>query len=249
MALDSPLHSFYSLRQQRLTTATKEFRARGAALKRCETCLLGIDTCICNWIPRYHCDAEFILLLHNNEVYKPTNTGRLIGDCFPNNSHCFLWSRTQPDADLLQLLTRPGYTNYIVYPWENEKTNNQDTPDLKKDVVQSLTDDGTKPCFILLDGTWKQAGRMVKLSRWLDAYACLHFSEEGRNYAVRKSHLEHCLSTAEAAAICLRMAGEVKASEILIDYFTVFNQHYLATRRVKMPAQGESHKRLAELRN
>ena len=69
-----------------------------------------------------------------------------------------------------------------------------------------------------------------------------------RGYEVRKSHQEHYLSTAEAAALCLEMAGELRVACALQDYFLLFNQHYLATRGVFKPLVGELHERLEAYR-
>ena len=204
---------------------------------RCESCQLASFACLCQWRPQSMSECDFVLLMHRDEVFKPTNTGRLIADIFPDNTHVFAWSRTEPDAELLCLLNDPQRQCFIIYPSaENESREVYTTP-----VVSDK-----RRTFILLDGTWKQSSRMFHLSRWLDKLPVLCLPETLlRGYAVRKSHQDNYLSTVEAAALCLQVAGESRQSEILLDYFALFNLHYLATRGCYTPAVGEVHQRLA----
>ncbi|PUA30723.1 MAG: DTW domain-containing protein [Cellvibrio sp. 79] len=236
-------NQFLSLRSRRIAEATREFLARGKSVIRCEDCQLAAYACICQWRPTLETRSEFILLMHRDEVLKPTNTGRLIADVLPARTHVFCWSRTEPDKALVKLLSDPQRRCLIVFPEEaNDAAANS------RELVSELPIDERINTFVLLDGTWKQSGRMFHLSRWLDAFSCVVLPEtDGRGYAVRKSHQDNYLSTAEAAALCLQMANELTASEVLLDYFQLFNLHYLATRACVPPEKGELHERLAQL--
>ena len=55
--------------------------------------------------------------MYKGEYYKPTNTGRLIADVVAEN-YAFVWHRTEPDADLLTLLSNPKYQPIIIFPHE-----------------------------------------------------------------------------------------------------------------------------------
>ena len=80
-----------------------------------------------------------------------------------------------------------------------------------------------------------------------EAVACVCLPEVLlRGYAVRKSHQENYLSTAEAAALCLQMSNESQASDLLLQYFQLFNEHYLATRGCYPPVISELHHNLAK---
>ncbi len=238
-----PLNQFLILRDKRLAEATREFLARGKSVVRCKDCALAAYACICSWRPTLESRSEFILLMHRDEVLKPTNTGRLIADLLPAHTHVFCWSRTEPDPALLGLLSDPQRRCLIVFPEEANEAAAK-----SRQLVVELPDDGKINTFVLLDGTWKQSGRMFHLSRWLDDFPCVVLPEaDGRGYAVRKSHQDNYLSTAEAAALCLQLANEQIIAEALGDYFEVFNLHYLATRACVPPQQGEVHARLAQL--
>jgi len=238
--MQKPKTSFHLLRERCLAESTTEFLARGKSVIRCEHCQLAVYACICQWQPQLNSRSEFVLLLHRIEVFKPTNTGRLIADIFPAQTHAFCWSRTEPEQALLDLLHDENRQCFIVFP--------ADTPEAKaksRAVFTEIPDDEKIKTFILLDATWKQSGRMFHLSRWLENIPCVSLPEGVlRGYAVRKSHQDDYFSTAEAAALCLQMAGEQKNSDVLLDYFQLFNEHYLAIRGCYPPLIGELHQRL-----
>lgn len=235
--------SFQHLRERCIAESTTEFSARGKSVIRCDYCQLAVYACICAWQPQLHARAEFVLLLHRIEIFKPTNTGRLIADIFPAQTHAFCWSRTEPEQALLELLHDENRQCFIVFP--------ADTPEAKaksRAVVTEIPNNEKIKTFILLDATWKQSGRMFHLSRWLEHVPCVSLPDGVlRGYAVRKSHQDDYFSTAEAAVLCLQMMGEQQNSDALLDYFQLFNEHYLATRGCYPPLVGELHERLTAL--
>lgn len=238
-------NQYHQLRERRLAESTREFLARGKSVARCELCQLADFACLCAWRPSLSSQCEFILLMHRNEVFKPTNTGRLIADLFPEQTHVFCWSRTAPEEKLLTLLQDKNRDFFIVFPLSAAVTGSS-----PREVVADITGNSRIKTFILLDGTWKQSGRMFHLSRWLENFPCVSLPEKIlRGYAVRKSHQEHYLSTTEAAALCLEMVAENKNSEALLDYFQLFNEHYLATRGCYPPVIGDLHGKLLALKS
>lgn len=238
-------NNYQILRQQRLLESSREFKARGKSVARCERCQLASFACLCPWRKELHSQCEFVVLMHRNEIFKPTNSGRLIADLLPRNTHVHIWSRTQPEAELLALLSDPARECLIVFPADAPDTQ-VGTSQRVRNVVSELAPSTKILTFILLDGTWKQSGRMFHLSRWMETVPCLALPETVlRGYAVRKSHQLHYLSTLEAAGLCLLMAGETIQSEVVFDYFALFNLHYLATRGCYTPEYGELHQRLA----
>ncbi len=233
-------NQYLQLRAQRLALSTREFLARGKSVVRCDACQLAVFACLCPWRPELVARSEFVLLMHTDEVFKPTNTGRLIADILPRQTHAFCWSRTQPAPELLALLSDPQRRCLIVFPVDASDANAK-----PRKLIAELPDDGKINTFVVLDGTWKQSGRMFHLSRWLENIPCVILPEAlVRGYAVRKSHQEHYLSTAEAASLCLEMAGEPRIANALQDYFQLFNVHYLATRGAVTPVVGELHERM-----
>jgi DTW domain-containing protein YfiP len=238
-------NQYLRLRAQRLAESTREFLARGKSVVRCEHCQLAVFACICPWRPSLDVRCEFVLLMHRDEVFKPTNTGRLIADVLPRQTHVFCWSRTEPAPELVNLLSDPQRRCVIVFPADANETGSK-----PRSLVTEFPADEKIVTFILLDGTWKQSGRMFHLSRWLEAIPCVVLPDAlVRGYAVRKSHQEHYLSTAEAAGLCLEMAGEAHAANALQDYFELFNVHYLATRGAYVPVIGAVHEHMKTYKN
>jgi DTW domain-containing protein YfiP len=85
--------------------------------------------------------------------------------------------------------------------------------------------------FILLDGTWRQAAKMVR-STWLKKLPILPLSiEKTSRYKLRKAQHEHQLCTVEVAIELLDLADDHMAKEALNKYFDVFNQQYALSRR------------------
>lgn len=227
--------TFTRLREQELAKSTKPFQAKGKSVKRCPDCQMGDFACMCAWRPQSESPVDFVLLVHRKELFKPTNTGRLIVDVFPR-TNVFLWNRLEAPEGLESLLNDPQRECFVVFPADG-------TENCSRKVTRALPPaSGKKTTLILLDGTWKQCSRMIGLSRWLDRVPCLSLPETlVRSYSVRDSGRSHRFSTAEAAISCLLLAGEEDSAGVLQHYFSLFNQHYLATRGCYLPERGESH--------
>ncbi|WP_148252747.1 tRNA-uridine aminocarboxypropyltransferase [Aidingimonas lacisalsi] len=205
----------------------RAFKARGSFVERCPGCRLPALNCLCPFQVCAASQAHIWLLTHPLEHYKPTNTGRLIGDVLPT-TRVFTWYRTEPDAQLLALLDAPEYAPFVVFP--------DDQPDyvdrvVGVDAVADTKAAGLTPVFILLDGTWRQARRMFRRSAYLDRFPVLPLRTDRQSrYRLRKSASSSHLCTAEVAAVLLRQSGDDEAADILDDYFEVFNANYAASR-------------------
>lgn len=233
------MHStnFTRLRDRELEKSTKPFQAKGKSVIRCHDCQMAEYACICQWRPVLASQVDFALLVHRKELFKPTNTGRLIADVFPHTP-VFLWSRLNAPAGLDELLKDPARECYIVFPANESEA-------VGRKIVRSLPATASGPkkiTLILLDGSWKQCSRMIALSRWLDGVPCLKLPDAFvKSYLMRDSGRDDRFSTAEAAISCLLLAGENRPAQIFQHYFSLFNQHYVATRGCCLPERSESH--------
>ncbi|WP_447926853.1 MULTISPECIES: tRNA-uridine aminocarboxypropyltransferase [unclassified Vreelandella] len=205
----------------------REFKARGSFVIRCEGCNLPKLNCLCPYKAVAQSHAQVWLITHSLEHYKPTNTGRLIGDVLAQ-TRVFTWYRTAPDPELIALLEDPRYAPFVIFP--------DDHPDYAErvvgiDAVHSAKREARIPVFIILDGTWRQARRMFRKSPYLDALPVLplHTERETR-YRLRKPASRAHLCTAEVATELLRQAGDEDAASVLDDYFDVFNDSYAESR-------------------
>jgi DTW domain-containing protein YfiP len=206
---------------QQLNPKTKPFTARGSKVERCSSCLLQARVCICKYKVSHRSASQFFLVMHHNESYKPTNTGRLIEDCIEDTRR-FKWSRTEPCSDLLEALDDEAIDPYIVFP-EGEG--------YEERMVEYEPKAGKRPVFIILDGTWRQARRMFRHSRYLDGIPVIQPKvNRSSEYRLRKAAVEGQLCTAEVAATMLQQSHDPRGSEILSAYFSVFNDHYKSAR-------------------
>jgi DTW domain-containing protein len=101
---------------------------------------------------------------------------------------------------------------------------------------------------VLLDGTWKQARKMFKTSRWLHRFPLMTLVDPQQGcYAVRQAPVAGQLSTAEATVAVLQQCGRTEAAQLLGDYFGVFNQHYVAARMSTPAGRSVHHQRIEDL--
>ncbi|WP_370867357.1 tRNA-uridine aminocarboxypropyltransferase [Atopomonas sediminilitoris] len=222
------MHAVERLRQQLIAQSTKPFLARGYRLKRCAECLLAERFCLCPWRPQVASDAAFCLLMHADEPLKPTNTGRLMAELWPEQTQAFVWSRTEENPPLLALLADPQWQPYVVFPAEFAP---------QAEIVEHLAQyqgaqaASRKPLFILLDATWPQARKIFRKSPYLQGLPILSLNPDKPSaYRLRRSNREEHLCTAEVAVLCLEQAGEQPAAEALAAYFEIFSSRYLAAR-------------------
>ncbi len=211
-----------ALRTRELATSLRPFKARGAKVKRCDTCILPLMSCICDVRPAATANCAFVFLMYHGEYYKPSNTGRLIADVVPDNS-AFLWDRTQPDPALLALLADPRYQPVVIFPHQYAK------PERCIHTVPQAN--GKIPLFVMLDGTWREAQKMFTKSPYLDGFPVLGLNPTDKSsYLLREAAHDHQLCTAEVGMEVLRMAGDLQAADDLHTYFGHFRLRYLMSK-------------------
>jgi len=200
----------------------KPYVARGSNVERCEGCRLPVEACICEWRHTLPARCEFWLLMHRYERYKPTNTGQLILDTI-SHTRLFEWSRTEPEQALLDALEDSRYFPCLVFP---------SGEDYQHRMVSRLPDDGRMPAFIILDGTWRQARRMFRHSRYLQHLPVIEpQTDRLSRYRLRRSTVPEHLCTAEVAVALLEQIGDRQAAAHLEGYFERFNEGYISARR------------------
>ena len=221
-------HAVARLRTERLARSVKPFLARGGSrVARCEGCRLPPGHCLCGHIRAQSTRAGFCLLMGDIEPVKPSNTGWLVADVVQDTS-AFGWSRTELDPGVNRLLSEPQWQPYVVFPGEYT------TPD--RVVSAPAPQDGKRPLFVLLDGTWSEARKMFRKSPYLDNLPVLSLlPEQISTYRLRRSTRDDHLCTSEVAAVCLGLAGEDQAARLLQAHLDLFTQHYLRAKQQMKP--------------
>lgn len=217
------LHAIHRLYDERLARATRPYLARGASVVRCVRCQLVQSFCICGQNQTQKINAAFLLVMYDDEILKPSNTGRLIADIV-DETHAYIWSRTAPDPKMLELILDPQWQPYVIFPAQYAAP--------ERCVSEVRVEVGKRPLFILIDGTWSEAKKIFRKSEWLHQFPVLSFTATERSkYKVREASGENQLATAEVAVEVLKLADENVAAQHLDAWFDVFREHYLTGKK------------------
>jgi DTW domain-containing protein YfiP len=185
--------------------------------------------CFCHLRNSGSSSVEFILLFHRDEIHKPTNSGRLIADLFPDDTKAYLWSRTNPPKDLIEYIESKPESCTVLFPnTETAKAQNR----MMRATPPNTHKQSSKHTFIILDGTWKQASKMFHQSEWLKPIP--HFeinSDAQRSFLVRHSSHQMQFATAEVSAMLLDVLGHTEQSQQLLRYYQIFNKQCLVSRK------------------
>jgi DTW domain-containing protein YfiP len=197
---------------------------------RCPGCRLGPGHCMCAFRASVPTHAGVCLVMSEFEPLKPSNTGWLVADVV-SDTHAFTWSRLHVDPALLALLDDPHWQPYVVFPGEFAAPQR---------VVSEIADTpGRRPLFVLFDGTWAEARKAFRKSPWLDRFPVLSLSpEQVSRYQLRRSWHEHHFCTSEVAALCLALAGDTHAAQVLEATLDVFSDRYLRAKQSLPPDPG-----------
>ena len=221
---------------------------RGAPRKaRCDRCRLVPSHCMCALRPVVPTQAGVCLVMAAFEALKPSNTGWLVADVVPGTM-AYGWSRMAADPALLAVLADPQWQPYVVFPGEfaaPERVVTELRPAPSDDAPGAVP----RPLFVLLDGTWAEARKIFRKSPWLDRLPVLALRpEQLSRYRLRRAMHDHHFCTAEVAALCLALAGDLHAAQVLEAWLDVFSQRYLQARQSVPADPGDAvHGRLREL--
>ncbi|MFT4929761.1 MAG: DTW domain-containing protein YfiP [Phenylobacterium sp.] len=213
-------HAVHKLYHYRKALASKPYGSRGKNVTRCELCLLAMRYCTCAVRQQLSSDNTFLLIMYDNEVLKPSNSGRLIADLIPQ-THAYIWSRTEVDAQMMALIEDPDYQPLLIFPSEYAHEGQTVLNELNPVALA----EGKKPLFILLDGSWRQAIKMFRKSPYLHQLPMLSFTPEtAAKYGLRKNSKDFQLGTAEVAALALGVSGETRNAVSLNAWSELFIQ-------------------------
>ena len=240
-------HAVARLRAARLARSSKPFLARGGfKQERCVGCRLLPSHCLCALRPTMATRAGICLLMADIEPLKPSNTGWLVADVVAD-TFAFGWARTETDPALLALLSDPQWQPFVVFPGQyaapERVVHAVPPPGASADGL------GKRPLFLLLDGTWAEGRKMFGRSPCLDALPVLSLApDRASRYQLRNSGRDDHLCTSEVAALCMGLAGEHHAAQMLDAYLDVFTHHYLCAKNQQPVAwEGSAHQGLRDV--
>ncbi|AQS10342.1 DTW domain protein [Clostridium saccharobutylicum] len=186
----------------------------------CNKCGLPTINCICNIVPKIETKTKIWILSTEREFSRPSNTARLLKLVNPESTELILWERTNAPEKLIEYINSEEYEIYILFPMEND--------DLSESKFEYKSSEKI-PAFIILDGTWKEARRILRKSDYLKnlprvSLNTIHKSE----YTLRRGASEGELCTIEAAIEVLQLNYELENAKLIKDVFDLFIKSFKA---------------------
>ncbi|QDF75194.1 MULTISPECIES: tRNA-uridine aminocarboxypropyltransferase [Shewanella] len=159
---------------------------------------------------------KFILLTHAREYERPSNTGTLALQHFPELCRRVPWSRVEPDAWLKQACE--SGEALLLFPPSDESP--------PAFPLEALVEEAQTPLpqqIIILDATWQEARKMVRQSPYLQQARRLSLSEASTSrYRLRRNQVDQGLCTIECIISLLRgmeMSDEAQVLDAAFDAF------------------------------
>ncbi|GAB1073568.1 MAG: hypothetical protein SAqTSA_36750 [Shewanella algae] len=187
---------------------------------------------------------KIILLTHERELNRASNTATLALNAYPTLCKRVLWARKAPDAWLMEYLSL-GRTA-LLYPQTEGNTSRtqavNESPNLSQSPNQSPAQDATllqdaaqeaaqkaalklgKPLnsLVILDATWQEAGKMYRQSPYLQSLARVELqAEQGSAFRLRRNQRQGGLCTLECiAAVWQNLGGDysIAARRLLSEF-------------------------------
>ena len=165
------------------------------------------------------------MLTHERECDRPTNTGRLALQAYPERVERILWSRTSPCEELVAQLA--AGEALLLFPKASEDVTSVA-------LTASMTDLPSK--VVILDATWQEARKMLRQSVYLlNAHRC-HLSSIGSSetvalteqyqsqFRLRRNQIAGGLCTVECVVQLFYAADMSHAAQVLTGLFHDMNQ-------------------------
>lgn len=186
----------------------------------CNKCGLPKINCICYKSLEVTTSAKIWILSTEKEFYRPSNTARLLKLINPNSTEIFLWERTKKPEKLIENITNEKYETYLLFPIEDDN-------EQYRNVEYKNT--GKIPAFILIDGTWKEARKILRKSDYLNKLPRISLKPNFKSqYDLRRGATEGNLCTIEAAIEVLKINNELENSRAIDTFYNLFLRSYKA---------------------
>jgi DTW domain-containing protein YfiP len=194
----------------------------GIVAHRCPGCRLLVTQCLCAEVPHVVTRTRVVVVLHQLERHKPSNTGHLALRCLPNS----------------EVVIRGALDGTRHVPrWDEHGDPVLLFPHPDALPLETWRDRGRPVTLIVPDGTWRQASRVRRRVPGLDAVPCAFVARDARSgYRLRHTPDPRRLSTLEAIAEALAVleaAGGPGARDALLRIFAVMVERSLVSRTAR----------------
>ena len=189
-----------------------------AGAARCPRCSLPPRWCVCGALPPVDTTLHVHVLIHRGEQHKPSSTGSLVARAVAGAT-CHVYQR------VTRFCTGSGFERETLDTGRELWILHPSGDPLPTHVAAA--DAATRPQFVLLDGTWRQAGEMLRTVERLGRCVSLPepAAEPGRYWLRDQPEPTH-LSTAEALMGVFLAVGDTRAQQLLRLHFEL---HVYAT--------------------
>jgi tRNA-uridine aminocarboxypropyltransferase len=173
--------------------------------------------CICGMLPRLDTRTRLVVVVHQLEARKPTNTGTLAARCLQNSA--VVYRGRAPDGTPLadpSPMVPEGSQGLVLFP----------DPDAGPlDAWR-----GREVTLIVPDGTWSQAARTRKRLAELAGLPCVSLPPDLREvHRLRTSPRPGRLATLEAVAVALGILEGPAVEEALMRVYRTMTDRTLWT--------------------
>lgn len=164
---------------------------------RCRECRMHLSLCICALLPRIETRTRVVLIIHQLESLKPTNTGVVAARCLPNSAVVY---RGRPPEGVggtsmtgdAPTLSVAGAQRLMLFPHATA------TP------LEDWRGRAEPIALLVPDGTWRQAGRTrTQLAAQLGDIPCVSLPAAPAQKRLRNALTSQRLATLEAVALAL----------------------------------------------
>ena len=155
---------------------------------RCDRCNLPPRWCTCSAFRPLDCPIHVDVLIHSREFWRPTSTGRLINRVIPSSRGHKFQCETPPTRESI---VQPGHPLWILHPRGDPLPAGAPPPNVQ---------------VLLLDGSWKEASRMLQTVEGWGQRVSLPMTGPSR-YRLRGQQGQGMYSTIEALLFLLSALG------------------------------------------
>lgn len=186
----------------------------------CPNCELLDYICLCQSIKPLHLQTRIQLIIHTQDRFKLTNTGKLVAKQFTSARIHEYGRRDQLPLNPQEVILEDS-ENLLLFPSEAAE-------ELKPELLHSLS----RPVnLIVLDGTWQQARRMSRRIQALRDLRRVKLSAGPASaYQLRRQRRELGVCTAEAVARAIRVLEPGPAADSLEELFNLMVERVLYTK-------------------
>lgn len=189
----------------------------------CTLCTRALKACLCEYIVPLENRTPLYILQHPYEVAHPKGTAALLAASL-QQAELRVGEDFSRDTWLNDLLADPSLRCYLLWPDEEAIS-----PAELREQMASVSPDATAVAFILLDGTWRKAFRMLQSNPALARLPRIGLGTIAGQYAIRKKPFPEALSTIEAGYHLLsQWEGEPERYAPLLTLFERLNTQWQA---------------------